>query len=85
MAGLPERPYYDQYPYERLTNRETARIARMQDKQMRDLRDENALLKAELYHVNQWRKKVIPILDANGIDVDAQANVMAATKEVFGE
>ena len=80
-------PYYDHYPYEKqcFTDAQMSEMARRQDHRITELQHEIHLLKDELYTVNTWRNKVIPILEANGIDVDAITNVMGATQEVFGE
>lgn len=77
--------YYDHYPYEQRTPEDVANIARMQDRTITDLRAENLNLQNELYKIQQWRAKVIPILLANDIDVNEITYVMEATKEVFGE
>lgn len=80
---MPAAPYYDHYPYEKLTDKTTADIARKQDHRITDLRWENLNLQNELHKLRQWRDKVLPILDANGLDVDEITNAMNATKGIF--
>jgi hypothetical protein len=77
------KPPDDNYPYENLTDKQTADIARLQDNHIRDLLYENHLLRDELYRLNTWRNKVIPILEANNIDINATTEVMNSTHKVF--
>lgn len=77
--------YYDHYPYEKLTDKATADIARKQDRHITDLKHENQCLKDELYAVKEWRKRVIPILEANNINIDEITSIITATRGVFGE
>jgi hypothetical protein len=82
---IPE-PHYDHYPYEQHgVGIDTAKILRSQDRRLVDLQHENRLLKDELYRLNTWRKKVIPILEANDININAIEDVMDATRKVFQE
>lgn len=76
---MPAAPYYDHYPYEKLTDTVTADIARKQDRQITDLRQENQSLKTALYYLTQKWDQLLPLLKEMGIDPD----VLIATANTF--
>lgn len=80
-------PYHDHYPYESqgFDEKWYADNARAQDNRITDLQYQNRLLSEELYRLHTWRNQLLPILEANGIDLDETISIMAATKEVFSE
>lgn len=56
------------YPYEKLTTQEVARIQRLRDEQMTQLREENELLEAQLYYANQRLDRLHRLLKEMDID-----------------
>lgn len=77
MGAITPSGYEDQYPYEKLTDTETANIQRMRDSQMRKLRREHQAALDEL-HV---ARKQLAAVRAAGIDPD----VLISSQRVFKE
>jgi hypothetical protein len=79
--ALPNARHDPGYPYEHLTSKEIADIQRMRDKQMAKLRHDNRLLREEIYALNTWRKRLMPLLEEMGVDPDVLIATDKALKD----